>query len=543
MKKIFTAVFGCALFTLPLSAQLEMPSNIRGAVSYISEEEVGSPIYEVQGKMQEYTKTYSGWYVYTQMEHVDNQEVDAQIVWGDDNEVYFRDLISMMPFGTYVKGTLDNNKITVSLPQALYVEDYEYGDELIQSVVTLSILDRLDIDSEDRYYIDFWPSDEPGDITFTVAEDGTITMDPMDEMHAIGIAIDEGNGNMWMGFAEYEMSFVPKQTGGVNPADLENTPYSYFTYGYGCVGLGEPDFGYKVNVAFDGDDVYFTGLCLDDTSWWFKGRREGDRVIVDNNQKMGTLSIYNVSLMFGKRDEEAYGGFSLLPADTQFVFNYDEENKVFTTATPEVVMFINALPDQIYYLTMVENPTFIYQPTAAGTPRNPWNLVFNAKTYDRLGYGVFDVNLPIISTDGILLDRENMYYNIYIDGEIVEMEASEYGLPETTENVPYNFSKQAIVAQKLSTTHEMIFHTQGFDNIGIRLVNVYDGVTYESDIVEIEVIDGEVTGINEVKTGNIVSDTYYDLSGRRIANPSNGIFIRRTLLDDGTVKVSKVTRR
>lgn len=543
MKKFFTTILGCALFALPVSAQLEMPTNMRGAANHVSEEEKGSPIFEVQGKAQDYIKTYSGWYVYTQMEHVENQEVDAQIVWGDNNEVYFRDLISMMPFGTYVKGTLDGNKITVPLPQTIYIAESEYDEEIIQSVYTLSILDRLDIDSEDEYYFYFWPSEEPGEITFTIADNGEVTMDPLDEINAIGIAVDEGDGNMWMGFAEYEMTFVPKETGSVNPADLDNTPYSYFTYGYGCIGLGEPDFGYKVNVAFDGDDVYFTGLCLDDTSWWFKGRREGNQIIVDNNQKMGTISIYTVSLMFGKRDEEAYGGFSLLPADTQFIFNYDEENKVFTTATPDVVMFINALPDQIYYLTMVEDPTFIYQPTAAGTPRNPWNLIFNAKTYDRVGYGVFDVNLPLISTDGILLNRENMYYNIYIDGEIVEMEASEYGLPEDTENVPYNFSKQAIVAQKLSTNHEMIFHTQGFDKIGVKLVNVYDGVTYESDIVEIEVIDGEITGINEIDGANIVSETYYDLTGRKIVNPSNGIFIKQTLLNDGTVKVSKMTRR
>lgn len=333
------------------------------------------------------------------------------------------------------------------------------------------------------------------------------------------------------------MKFTPKTGEEFDPATLPTTPYSYLTSGYDTPATPEPEFGHKVNVAFDGDDIYFIGISIDEPSWWIKGQRDGNKVIVDNNQKMGTLmNTYTVSLMFAKRDPEAYGGFSLLPADTQFVFNYDEEKNVFTTDTPEVIMLVNALPDQIYYLTMLEDPTFTYQPNAAGNPRDPWNFAF-FDYYDKIGYGVFDFYLPIVSTDNVLLDRDNMYYQIYIDGEVQELDAAQYGLPEDTENVPYNFDKNAIVCSKISSYHEMLVYVEGFETIGVKLFNVYDGVTYESNLVELNMETGEVSGLNNIAAdANVVSETFYDLSGKKVSKPANGIFVKRVVLDNGTVK-------
>lgn len=537
MKQLFTMIAaGCLLAAVPASAQLQMPTT---------RAEFADPIYEAEGDVKNYVKTYDGCFVYMDMEFVNGQEVETQIVWGEDNKVYFPNIISMMATGTYTKGVLNGDKITVSLPQTAYYEEYEYDGELVQSYMLLSLLAPVDYGDG---MIMYEPTEGECEITFTVADDGTVTLDPIDNGYALGlIGYEEGYGLYWMGFAEFAMSFAPDNgSTGVDPSTLDNTPYSYFAAGYGTPASAEPEFGYKVNVAFDGDDVYFTGFCLDETRWWFKGHRDGDTIVIDNNQKMGTLAgTYTVSLMLGQRDEEAYGGFSLLPADSHFVFKYDEDAKTFTTATPEVVMFVNALPDQIYYLTMIENPTLIYQPTAAGNPRDPWNFTFNAATYDQYGYGIFDYYLPIVSTDGVLLDRENMYYQLYIDGELIELDASEYGLPEDTENVPYNFNARAIVCSKLSTYHEMIFHIEGFDKIGVKLFNVYDGVTYESNLVEMDVMPGGITSpVDEIPdNATVVSETYYDLSGRKVTNPQGGVFVKRTVLDNGTVINKKCIKR
>lgn len=539
-----TALVGlsCSLFALPAVGQLEMPAQFKQRHATAARISADDVIWWADGTAKDYTKTYSGCYVYMDIEWINNQQVDTQIVWGENNDVYFPDIISMMPIGTYAKGLVDGNKITMTLPQTLYLEEEEYKGQIYQTTYDLHLM----MPFEDGGMLFYFPVDEeePVDVTFTIADDGTVTLDTLPDGYALGLAVDEGDGAMWAGFAEMAMSFAPNTGSSINPADLENTEYSYFARGYDTPATPEPEFGYKVKVAFDGDDVYFTGFCLDDTKWWFKGHREGDKIIVDNNQKMGVLAgIYNVSLMFGKRDAAAYGGFSLLPADTQFVFNYDEAAMTFTTDTPDVVMFVNALPDQIYYLTLIENPSLIYQPTAAGTPRNPWNFVFDAKAYDQVGYGLLDVNLPVVSTDGVLLDRENMYYNVYIDGELFDFDAEEYGLPASTTDIPYNFKSNPIVSSKLDTAHELLFHVRGFEKIGVKLVNVYDGVKYESDMVEIDVIEGGISGIETAGDCGVMSEAFYDLSGRKVLNPQGGIFVKRTVLNDGSVKVSKAVVR
>lgn len=490
-------------------------------------------ISEAEGRTENYIKTYDGLFLYDDITSVNDQQIEAQIVWADD-VAYILDPISMMPTNSYVKGAVKGDKITMTLPQTLYVDEYEYDGEIQTTTYLFTTLDHIDIDGM-AYYM---PTEGESQITYTIAEDGTVTLDALPEGRLVGISLTDGYEAMWAGFAESAAKYTPGSEVSVDPSTLPNTPYSYFTYGYGDAGKGPMDFGYKVNVAFDGDDVYFTGLSIDEPRWWFKGHRQGNQVIVDNNQKMGMLmGVYTVSLMFGKEDAEAYGGYSLLPADTQFVFNFNEEKKEFTTATPEVIMFVNALPDQLYFLSMIENPTFIYQPTAAGNPRNPWNLVFDARPYKNRGFGLFDFNLPIVSTDGVLLDRNNMYYQIYLDGELVSFE--DQGLEDTTD-IPYNHDGNAIVCQKINTGHEMAIDYQGFDKIGVKLFNVYDGVTYESDLVEVPFIEGALSGISDALSQEVVSETLYDLSGRRVSASGKGIYVKKTTYADGSVKTSKI---
>ena len=51
----------------------------------------------------------------------------------------------------------------------------------------------------------------------------------------------------------------------------------------------------------------------------------------------------------------------------------------------------------------------------------------------------------------------------------------------------------------------------------------------------------ESSGIDNIEDNNaeIISQEYYDLSGRKIAKPENGLYVVRTIKADGTVSVSK----
>ncbi len=491
-----------------------------------------------QGEKKEYVKTFSGClYTNTQDEFVD-REKNATIIWGEDNDVYFPDIISMQPMGSMTKGVLDGDQITVEVPQTVHHQVDDLGFMIFEMDYNLVLLKESVANGTKSYT----PIKDAGSVSFTLQADGSVVLNALDEGYALGLTQNNGYSEEWFGAAEYSMVYSPKGEEAFDPKTLEKTSYSYITTGNGGQNSGIADFGYKVKVAFHEDDVYFFNLCPQYPDWWFKGRLEGTQVLVDNNQPMGNhAGTFDASLVFGKSDDNAPLGYSLLPAETQFVFNYDAEKKIFTSATPEVVMFINCIPDQLtYILTKVADPTFVYQDTAAGTPLNPWGLSF---FFDEFGsdpetQGYLGVNLPIVSTDQILLNRENMYYNIYLDGEKVEFTKSEYGMLEDNENVPYMFMGNGISAQKLSTAHQIRLKPEGKKMIGVGLVNVYDGISYESEIVEISISYSSLE-INEATSGKVVDESFYDLSGRPVTKSAKGIVVKHTLLDNGTVIVDK----
>ncbi len=491
-----------------------------------------------QGEKKEYVKTFSGCFYTSTQDEFEGREKKATIIWGEDNEVYFPDIISMQPMGSITKGTLEGDQITVEIPQTVHHQVDDFGFMVIEMDYNLVLLKESVANGMKTYT----PIKDPGSVTFTLQADGAVVLNALEEGYALGLTQNNGFSEDWYGAAEYSMVYTPKGEDAFDPKTLEKTSYSYITTGNGGQSMGEADFGYKVKVGFHDNDVYFFNICPEYPDWWFKGRLEGTQVVVDNNQPMGNhAGAFDASLVFGKSDDSAPLGYSLLPAETQFVFNYDAEKKIFTSATPEVVMFVNCIPDQLtYFLTKVADPTFVYQDTAAGTPLNPWGLSF---FFDEFGaepetQGYLGVNLPIVSTEGILLNRDNMYYNIYLDGEKIEFTKSEYGMAEDDVNVPYLFMGNGISAQKFSTTHQIRLKPEGKKIIGVGLVNVYDGIAYESDVVEISISYSSIE-INEATSAKVVDEIFYDLSGRRISDSSKGLVVKKTLLDNGTVKVEK----
>lgn len=517
MKKIFTiALMSCL------------------AAGVCSQKAEASP----QGEKKEYVKTFSGClYTATADEFVD-RERNATIIWGENNEVYFPDIISMQPMGSMTKGILDGDHITVEVPQNVYHQVDDLGFMVFEMDYYLVLLKESEANGVKSYT----PIKDEGSVSFTLQSDGTVVLDALGEGYALGLTQDNGYSEEWYRAAEYSMVYTPKSDEPFDPSKLKKTSYSYITTGNGGQSTGEPDFGYKVKVAFDDENVYFFNICPEYPDWWFKGRREGTRVIVDNNQPMGNhAGVFDVTLVFGQSDDNAQLGYSLLPAETQFVFNYDADKNIFTSATPDVVMFVNCIPDQLtYFLTKVADPTFVYQDTAEGTPQNPWGLSF---FFDEYGVepetqGYLGVNLPIVSTDQILLNRENMYYNIYLDGEKVEFTKSEYGMAEDNVNIPYLFNGNGISAQKFNTMHQIRIKPEGAKTIGVGLVNVYDGISYESEIVELSLSYSSIE-TKEAVSAEVIDEIYYDLSGRRVSKSAKGLVVKHTILDNGTVIVDK----
>ena len=77
----------------------------------------------------------------------------------------------------------------------------------------------------------------------------------------------------------------------------------------------------------------------------------------------------------------------------------------------------------------------------------------------------------------------------------------------------------------------------GFDTIGVQSVYKYNGTETRSEIVTIDRIPMAVDAVDADR--NITNVKYYDLTGREVAEPASGIFLKRVTFDDGSVTTSK----
>ena len=97
--------------------------------------------------------------------------------------------------------------------------------------------------------------------------------------------------------------------------------------------------------------------------------------------------------------------------------------------------------------------------------------------------------------------------------------------------------------------HTRVIYEDNIETIGVQSVYVYSDLQYQeemttySDIVTLDIASGEVSGIQSIQNVQTVVNTeYYTLSGQKVKNPENGIYIMRSTLKDGSILVKKVIR-
>ncbi len=80
--------------------------------------------------------------------------------------------------------------------------------------------------------------------------------------------------------------------------------------------------------------------------------------------------------------------------------------------------------------------------------------------------------------------------------------------------------------------------TEEWEAVGIQLINTVDGTAYNSNVVYVEVPSSDINAISNVETGDMTPE-YYDLQGRKIEKPHNGIYIMRLNGKSKKVQLSK----
>ncbi|MDE5752664.1 MAG: hypothetical protein K2H88_08500 [Duncaniella sp.] len=153
---------------------------------------------------------------------------------------------------------------------------------------------------------------------------------------------------------------------------------------------------------------------------------------------------------------------------------------------------------------------------------------------------VFQI-LPI-DNDGVFLDYERLYFNVYLNDEPYTFTPEKEFVTETIKDIPYTYSNED---SYLMSGGEGLFiaaiETQA-QSMGVR--SFYRNGADGSNITQSELMFETLTGISEtVEDSPIVDTRHYNLNGVEVSAPTPGLYIRRITRADGSIETSKVIIR
>ena len=510
-------------------------------------------ITEVTGTTKEYIKYSIGTYVFEEVE-VYEDNFGSQIVFGENNDVYFYNLFSKRPLNSYVKGTLDGNKITVELPQTIaYYDNFHYGIDVV-------VLKGEFYEANGDTYVEYYWDDTITSVTYTIAGDGTITLDPIGSgfdgyylpEYTLGLVTTDDEA--WMGYADFVQTYTPdNQKANQIPDGVTTEQYS-FTYGTE---------GNLINVAIDGDKVYFQGMSELLPDGVVIGTLDSNNIVtITQNQNTGRLSSYNIytKVVYVNPDfvegDPAHPYYILAPEDVTYKLTYDPKTKTFSAVDKDVYFCLNGLLDSIMYLGLYQDIFMTPFSGYNGTPANPYGLQFNEESVSRYGYFSFYFYAPVYTSDKTLLQQDDLYFRIYVDGELMEFEETfgtdllgyqDYlyaGIESPTTEIPVDFDNQWDIVVWSDGMHEIGLYKEGIETVGVDVVYKYGGNTTYSQTMTLDVATGNITSGIENLGSEAAPQTveYFNLNGTKVTNPEKGIYVKRVVLSDGKVKTSKVAR-
>ena len=152
--------------------------------------------------------------------------------------------------------------------------------------------------------------------------------------------------------------------------------------------------------------------------------------------------------------------------------------------------------------------------------------------------------LSYYSSDFNYLDPSHLYYNLYIDDELVTFSPDDYRNLETEmTDVPYSFSDQYEFYKYDENNRTIYFYKDVKKKIGMEAVYVDGDLRFGSGITEYYP-NGDPTGVDmtEATVKQIKSVDFYDLSGRKLSAPAKGICIRTITYTDGSKASRKIVK-
>ncbi len=457
-----------------------------------------------------------------------NDEMSAShIVYGENNEVYFYEIFPFLPTGTYFKGVKEGDKISVDLPQAIYYDD-SMGE-----VTEAYCLDLFNWNDDPGW---FFP-EKKCTLTFSVDEYGTMTAEGLSSVVLLGVG-DSETGD-WIGLGACELTISTFNEEAVTlPAGYEVTENFWTSVG--------AEYGWQVNFAQGGKEIYFQGLCERMPETWVKGTVEYDdytaTVSIAQDQYIGDFAGYHIFTKCVEMTIDQNGNIfyeDLMDPDYVYQLVWDIEEETMVAKDKNVVLLFNTSKNDVYFVNDLEDLTLIHQESFEGVPANPYGLEFIDEMEEQ-GYSIFSFYLPAVSTEGDYLKIDDLSYVVYVDGEEWVFDAEDYMMEDSLEEVPWSFNGNWILKGYQSSEHKLAFFVEGISTLGVQSVYNYDGEETRSDIISIDLEGSAVKDINADK--KVANVKYYDAAGREVSTPASGLYIKRITFTDGTTTTVKSIR-
>lgn len=221
----------------------------------------------------------------------------------------------------------------------------------------------------------------------------------------------------------------------------------------------------------------------------------------------------------------------ITPAEVAVDLKWDDATHKKLTATGKV-RFANDIPESDYLLT--------FALVADGLSNPDWGQSNAYADYEATG----QYTGPFWD---LFVGKGSPVYGLEFNDIVVyypDIKGIEGSLPESIEAekwYEYTFEVETDSVKNLKGEH--IVKDFGKTRVVAMVVNRIGGKPLNC-ISSLYPVDKDPTGIESVESSDatVVKTLYFDLQGRQVARPSNGIFIQRETLSDGTSRTAKVLR-
>ena len=503
-----------------------------------------------QGKLETMLGSSNTFYLYYDEVSMDETYgIAYEGVWADNGEVYLKNPVSMLDWDTYIKGKVTDEGLLFEFPQPIYTSYDEEGSFTLY----VDVLEYTEIESPydpDDYYFTFIPAEDTRSILFAKNEDGSYGME---EDYMLGITF---NGT-WQGYGEMYLNILPFEA---TPAKIPDG----IKYNYSYV-LADEFTGWdhtvmrQIGIGELNGVTYIKGLSngMPDAIIYGTFDKEKNILTIPSNQFLGKYYNHYIFMMAGVGsswyDEDWQSEmYSFEIVDQPLELSYDPEANeyrpiikegcdysyiIFNFGNVETYVCEYYAIDRIYSQGEITD----FSPVAPEILN-----IYEISDYDPDYSYAFEFNIYGDNKDGQILIDNNIYYNIFINGELYTFTAEEYptlfeeGIEKVTDIPVFLEAGDDIFCS--GNYHGIAFKCKDIETVGVRSVYIDGDIRAESEIVTVT-NTGETVSVAMTNSPATSKIEFFDINGRKIAYPAKGsVILKRTTSADGNVSVEKIIK-